>query len=109
SLQGRLSGRHTPAGFELGTRALQLKDTHGPEMRPTTLRLAVEHPGQGKLTQGTFRASLLEFAPLAQIADSLHLPADVRRLLGELAPQGNLYDAQFAWNGELPKPESFSA
>ena len=109
SLQGRLSGRNTPSGFELGTRELRLKDTHGPEMRPTTLRLGVDHPGGGKPAQGSFKASLLEFAPIALLADALPLPPNVRRLLGELAPQGNLYDAQFEWKGELPEPESYSA
>ena len=109
SLQGRLSGRNTPSGFEVGTRELRFKDTHGPELQPTTLRLGVEHPGGGKLMQGSFKASLLEFAPLAHIADSLPIPPDVRQVLAELAPQGNLHDAQFDWTGELPAPKSYSA
>lgn len=109
NLQGRLSGRNTPDGFELGTRELRFKDTHGPEMQATTLRLIVDHPGGGKQMEGSFKASQLEFAPLAHIADSLPLPTDVRQLLGELVPQGKLYDAQFEWKGELPKPETFTA
>lgn len=109
SVQGRLSGRSTPTGYELATRELRFSDTHGPEMRPTTLRLAVERRAGTGATHGIFKASRIEFAPLAHIAESLPFPADVRKLLAELAPQGNLFDAQLEWNGELPRPPAYSA
>ena len=108
-LQGRLSGRTTPTGFELGTRELRFQDGGGPEMLPTSLRLAVEHPAAGRPMTGSFAASVLEFGPLARVAGALPLPDKVRRLLGELAPQGSLLDAHFDWTGDLPAPASFTA
>ena len=109
SVQGRLSGRSTPTGYELGTRELRFKDAHGPQMQPTTMRLAVERRGGAGTTHGAFKASRIEFAPLAHIAESLPFPTEVRKLLIELAPQGMLYDTQLEWNGELPRPASYSA
>lgn len=109
SVQGRLSGRSTPTGFEFGTRELRFKDARGPEIQPTSLRLTVDRLPGSTPTKGTFKASRLEFAPIAHIADSLPLPADVRKLLAELAPQGTLYDTQVDWKGELPRPATYSA
>jgi len=109
SVRGRLSGRYTLTGFELGTRELAFRDGRGPEMLPTTLKLVVEKPLTGAITSGSFKASHLEFAPLAHIAEALPIPADVRKLLGELAPQGKLFDTQFDWRGELPHPTAYTA
>jgi uncharacterized protein (TIGR02099 family) len=109
SLQGRLSGRSTPTGFEFGTRELRFKDTHGPEMQPTTLRLMVDRLPGSTPTQGSFKATRLEFAPLANIADSLPLPPDMRKVLLELAPQGDIFDASLEWKGEWPHPAAYSA
>jgi uncharacterized protein (TIGR02099 family) len=109
SVRGRLSGRYTPTGFELGTRELSFRDIRGPEMLPTTLKLVVERPAEGTIVSGSFKASQLEFAPLAHIAEALPIPADVRKLLGDLAPQGKLYETQFDWKGELPHPTAYAA
>ncbi len=109
SVQGRLSGRNTPSGYELGTRELRFKDIHGQEMQPTTLRLMVDRAAAGGIAKGTFKASRIEFAPIAHIAESLPFEADVRQLLGEVAPQGQLYDAQLEWTGDLPRPATYAA
>ncbi len=109
SLQGRLFGRTTPAGFELGTRELRFKDPHGPQLQPTTLRLVVDRAAGDAQMKGSFAASLLEFGPLARVAEALPLPADVRRLLAEVAPKGSLIDVSFDWRGELPQPAAFTA
>jgi len=108
-VQGRLSGRKTPTGFELGTRELRFSEPRGTEMKPTTLRLAIERPAGAATAHGTFRASRIEFAPLAHIAESLPLPADLRRMLGELAPQGIFNDTLFEWDGDLPSPILYTA
>lgn len=109
SLRGRLAGRNTPTGFELATRELRFRDPHGPPMQATTLRLAVERAAGGVPMKGSFVASRLEFEPLSRVAESLPLPADVRRMLVELAPRGVLLDASVDWRGEAAQPESFSA
>jgi uncharacterized protein (TIGR02099 family) len=109
SLQGRLSGRNTPTGFELGTRDLRFRERQGAEMLPTTLRLNVERPAAGRPAKGVFSANVLEFAPLARVAGALPLNEEVRKLLGALAPQGSLLDAHLDWTGELPEPATFTA
>ncbi|MEO8202938.1 MAG: YhdP family protein [Betaproteobacteria bacterium] len=108
-VQGRLSWRHTPTGFELGSRELRFNAIDGAQMQPTTLRLVLERATGARPAQGTFKASRLEFAPIARIAGSLPFPADVRKLLGELAPQGVMQEAQFNWVGELPQPATYVA
>ena len=108
SLRGQLSGRLTAQGFELATRELRVTDEHGHEMRPTTLRLAVDHAQDGAGMKGAFSANLLEFAPLAHVAEALPLPAGMRRLLLEVAPLGNLIDASFDWRGDPARPDSFT-
>src|SRR4029079_2196052 len=45
---------------------------------------------------------------LARLAEFLPFPADLRKLLGELAPQGNLLDARLDWSGELPDASAFN-
>lgn len=109
SLQGRLSGRNTPAGFELATRELRFKDPQGPPLQPTTLRLNVDRASGNAPMKGSFVASRLEFEPLARVAESLPIPADVRRLLLEAAPKGSLVDASIDWRGELSRPSAFTA
>jgi uncharacterized protein YhdP len=42
-------------------------------------------------------------------AEFLPFPADLRKVLAELAPQGNLLDTRFDWQGELPDKASFTA
>ena len=108
SLHGRLSGRNTPDGFEIATRALQFREPQGTQIQPTSLRLSVERPA-GKPAHGVFTANLLEFAPLARVAGALPLNEEVRHLLGELAPQGSLFDAHLDWTGDLPRPAAFTA
>lgn len=106
-LQGRLSGRHTPKGFELATRALRFDTLRGNGMTPTTLRLTVEHPSGGALMKGAFTADQIEFSPLALVADSLPLPAELRKRLNALAPKGRLMDARLEWRGEPAAPSAF--
>ncbi len=109
SLQGRLSGRNTPTGFELATRDLRFGDSRGPALLPMTLRLSVDRPSGSVPMKGSFVASRLEFEPLARVAESLPIPADVRRLLLEAAPKGSLVDASIDWRGELSRPSTFTA
>ena len=108
-LQGRLSGRYTPKGYELGSRELGFRTTGGAAQQPATLRLSVEHPAGGALMKGSFSANLLEFAPLALVAEALPFPAELRARLAELAPQGRLFEAKVDWRGEPAQPSAYTA
>ncbi len=125
SVHGRLYGRETPRGYDFGVRNLALSSPGAPAMSATSFRATWE-PASVGATQGTERtaqgavgtpmtqrgsvsANLIELAPLARLAEYLPFPQDLRRLLAELAPQGNLLDVQFDWSGELPDQATFNA
>ena len=110
TVRGRVYGRETARGYDFGARGLALSSPGAPAMNGTSFRASYEPAGGTTLVQrGSFSANLVELAPLARLAEYLPFPADLRALLAELAPQGNLLDAKFDWTGELPDRASFSA
>ena len=104
SVAGRVQGRGTERGYEFGTRRLALVPVDGPPMHGTTFRASWE---AGEPARGTLSADLLELEPLAQLAEYLPFPADLRALLAELAPRGRVSDASFEWHGKLPDDARF--
>jgi uncharacterized protein (TIGR02099 family) len=120
SVRGRLEARETPRGYEFGVRGLALSMAQAPAMSATSFRASVEgdtavRDAEGRLAggwrplRGSVSASLIELAPLAHLAEFLPFPADLRKVLAELAPQGNLLDTRFEWTGELPDKAIFRA
>ena len=119
SVRGRVQGRETPRGYEFGARNLALATPRGPEMRATSFLALVEGKAprregamlvEGwKPDSGAVTANQIELAPLAHLAEYLPFPADLRKLLADLGPQGNLYDVKFEWAGELPGAATFKA
>jgi uncharacterized protein (TIGR02099 family) len=110
AVRGRVFGRQTAQGYDFGVRSLALASPGAPEMHATSFR-AVWNPGAaaGVVQHGSVSANLIELAPLAHLAEFMPFPADLRKLLAELAPQGNLLDAKIDWTGELPDRASFTA
>ena len=124
-VRGRVYGRETPRGYDFGVRNLALSSPGAPAMNATSFHAtwepasvgatqAMERTAQGAVAtamtqRGSVSANLIELAPLARMAEYLPFPADLRRLLAELAPQGNLLDAKFDWSGELPDQANFTA
>jgi uncharacterized protein (TIGR02099 family) len=106
SVVGRVQGRATARGYEFGARRLELVPEQGLPMRGTTFRASWE---AGAPARGSLSADALELEPLAQLAEYLPFPADLRQLLAELAPQGRVSDASFEWSGQLPDPARFRA
>ena len=119
SVRGRVQGRETSRGYEFGVRNLALATAKGPEMRSTSFLALVEgdsaHRKDGqfvegwKPSKGAVTANLIELAPLAQLAEYLPFPADLRKVLADLAPQGSVHDVKLEWAGELPDPATFKA
>ena len=125
AVRGRVYGRETPRGYDFGVRNLALSSPGAPAMSATSFRATWEPASVGAtqdsgrtaqgavgaaMTQrGSVSANLIELAPLARLAEYLPFPADLRKLLAELAPQGNLLDAKFDWTGELPDRANFTA
>lgn len=110
TVHGRLHGRETARGYDFGVRDLALASPGAPAMNGTSFRASYEPAGSTTLVQrGSVSANLIELGLLARLAEYLPFPADLRALLAELAPQGNLLDAKFDWTGELPDRASFTA
>jgi uncharacterized protein (TIGR02099 family) len=110
SVRGRLYGRETARGYDFGARGLALSSPKAPRMNGTSFRASYELASSATLVQhGTFTANLVELGPLVHLAEYLPFPADLRTLLAELAPQGNLLDTKFEWAGELPDRANFTA
>jgi uncharacterized protein (TIGR02099 family) len=103
---GRVQGRATERGYEFGARGLALQPVEGAAMHGTSFRASWE---AGTPPRGTLSADLIELAPLAQLAEYLPFPADLRALLADMAPEGRIRDASFEWEGELPQAARYSA
>lgn len=106
SVAGRVQGRGTERGYEFGARRLALVPVDGLPMHGTTFLASWEATEPAR---GTLSADLLELEPLAQLAEYLPFPSDLRALLAELAPRGRISDASFEWSGKLPDEARFKA
>ncbi|HEX5094205.1 MAG TPA: YhdP family protein [Burkholderiales bacterium] len=106
SVAGRVQGRATIYGYEFGAQRLALVPVSGLPMQGTTFRARWEETDPPR---GALSADTLELEPLAQLAEYLPFPADLRALLAELAPQGRVADASFEWTGRLPDDARFRA
>lgn len=110
AVRGRVYGRETARGYDFGVSNLSLASPGAPPMNGTSFHASWEPAGGTSLVQrGSVNANLVELGPLAHLAEYLPFPNDLRRLLGELAPQGNLLDTKFDWTGELPDRASYTA
>jgi uncharacterized protein (TIGR02099 family) len=107
SVQGRLQASALRDGYELGARGLALAAAHGPSLQPTDFQ--IRWNGTGAAQRGAVTARLVEFEPLARLAESLPLPGELRSLIAELAPRGRLTDAKLEWQGAVAAPQRFSA
>jgi uncharacterized protein (TIGR02099 family) len=110
TVRGRIYGRHTVQGYDFGVRSLSLQGPNAPPMNGTSFRASWQPAGaNAPAARGALNANLIELGALAHLAEYLPFPRDVRALLAELAPQGNLLDARFEWTGELPDQATYLA
>jgi uncharacterized protein (TIGR02099 family) len=110
AVHGRVYGRETARGYDFGVRSLSLQRPGAPPMNGTSFRASWEPASSTSLVpKGSMSANLVELGPLAHLAEYLPFPTDLRALLAELAPQGNLLDAKFDWTGVLPDRASYTA
>jgi uncharacterized protein (TIGR02099 family) len=109
-VRGRVFGGESVRGYEFGVRGLALARPGAQPMSSTSFKASYQ-PASGTtlVARGSLSANLVELGPLVQLAEFLPFPADLRALLAELAPQGNLLDVKFDWTGELPDRANFTA
>lgn len=101
SVQGRLSGRVLPSGFDFSTQSLQFDTRDG--LRWPGGNVSVEYRGAEGNTpaHGALKADKLDLAALTQIANRLPLAPAHRAQLMALAPQGLVQQIQASWQGPL--------
>ena len=104
SLRGRLQARFAEQGYEVRASGLTLDAGGHPSISPGDFLVRYK-PGVG----GAFAAESLELEPLAQLAASLPLPAEGRRLLAKIAPRGRLVGIHSDWTGPVEWPDRFTA
>jgi uncharacterized protein (TIGR02099 family) len=112
ALSGRLQAASRKGGYEFDGRKLALRMERGPTIEPSDFHVEwTPQPTQigAAPERGLASAKLIELEPLAQLAERLPFPADLRKLLSELAPRGRLLDARFEWTGKLPEPAKLTA
>ncbi len=105
---GRLLGRVTEGGYEVGGRDLALAVVDGPTLQPTSFRVSWQRATEQAPESGSASASLIELRPLAKFLEFVPVPAELSRRLAELAPAGNLLEAGFDWSGPLSAVERYS-
>lgn len=109
SVTGRVQGRQTARGYDFGARRLALAPERGAALSGTSFSASWEPADGTQAARGAVSADLIELGPLAQLAEYLPFPRDLRALLAELAPQGRLREVDFRWSGELPDQARFAA
>src|SRR2546427_4770531 len=105
SVRGRLQGRTLRDGYEFSGRGVALSAENALAIPATDFQLVLKPGATGADASGAAAANVIELEPLAQLAATLPLPADVRRLLADLAPRGRLLDAKLEWGGDLAAPK----
>lgn len=79
------------------------------ERKPGADPAAVAGSASGSTERGEFRASVLQLAPLADLAETLPFPAGIRRLLTGHDPRGALSDLTITWTGYPDAPDTYQA
>src|SRR3954471_13056035 len=105
SIRGRLRARLAEDGYQISGRRIALAPAQGAALPPVDFQVAWRPDGAG----GSASANVLEIEPLLQFVGALPLPTDLRLLVADLEPRGQLADARFEWHGPLAQPARFNA
>ncbi len=105
-IEGRLAGRKTAEGYFGEVKRLSLATAGGIEMPPTqaSLKIATGGRAAGGEQGGELRASRLDLAELAALAEHFPLPRSWRERLQALTPRGRLENFSLAWQGPADAP-----
>jgi uncharacterized protein YhdP len=82
SVSGRVEGRQTAHGYEFGARRLALVPAQGAPLAGTTFHASWEAAHGAQVARGAVSADLIELGPLAQLAEYLPFPRDLRACWG---------------------------
>ena len=109
SLEGRIGGKRTPAGFEVFGRKLSLRSAAGGvTLAPADFSVRWEPADAAQPARGELQANTLELQPLARLGEFLPLPPEARKQLADIGPRGRVFDLKLAWAGDPDRPEHYS-
>jgi len=108
-LSGRLGWKMSASGFEVTTTSLKLTTASGLTLPPIDFLLRFDAASGTRPERGEISVNVLDFMPLAALADHLPFPVDARKQLAEHAPKGHLEDVQVRWTGDWRNPAEYSA
>lgn len=74
-----------------------------------TLTVQLDRDAQARISGGQVNAARLDLARLARLAAGLPLAEPARRLIAELAPQGQLQKLDLRWRGPPDAPQRYQA
>ncbi len=105
-IEGRLAGRKTADGYFGEAKRLSLATAGGIEVPPTQASLKIAPGGRaaGGEPEGELRASRIDLAELAALAEHFPLPQNLRGRLQALTPRGRLENFSLAWQGPADAP-----
>ncbi len=105
-LHGRLGGSRSGVSsqrqfLQAHGSHLTLKSVRGQPLPPADFTLRWDGAGTDGPERGELQANSLEFEPLANLAEFLPLPAQVRAKLALVAPRGSVNELKLSWTGDL--------
>jgi uncharacterized protein (TIGR02099 family) len=103
SVGGRVHVRALADGYQLTGRQLAIRPAGAAPIGPADLQLAWQKDG------GALSANVVDIAALARLLPELPVPDELRRLVDELEPRGQLADASFQWRGATAAPQRYRA
>lgn len=108
-LTGRLGGRVLDGGFELSTERLQFDTVDGLHWPGGDVRVTLQAGDEDEVARGEVRATGIDLATLAQLAQRLPLQSGVHEALALYAPRGRVEQLLARWRGPLETATQFEA
>ncbi|MGB7650678.1 MAG: YhdP family protein [Gallionella sp.] len=99
SLNGRVIWQQIDNGFEVTTQGLNLHLANGANVPNTDLYLRIANQTETQPASGELRANLLQLETLANLANFVPIPKDLRHQLDAYAPRGKVANLTLQWQG----------
>jgi uncharacterized protein (TIGR02099 family) len=97
AMRGRLTWRDVNNSLEVSTRNFSLQLHNGLSLKPTDFYLRLNGMQNKVPSGGELRANVLELPTLVTLTDFLPLDRDLKKQLGEFAPQGRVEHLEGKW------------
>lgn len=94
-------------GHSVALTNFSFETQNGLKLAPTTIRHAFAPATKTKAERTEFEASLLDLQALAEVVEHLPLDAAQRKMLADLAPEGELKDFSAQWEGTYPDVSAY--